>query len=96
MRQRIPRRYALLIALWAVAAVLASVAIQAFMSPEPSPADARVERMRPQAFDAFTAHEQAAVYRAICEAGFMPDLMRPMGLYPGFPSRKPFVECRAL
>lgn len=96
MRDRIPRRVLLLIVLWAAAGIFAIAAFNAFSAADGEPSKPRVERMRPPGFDSFTAHEQAAVYRAICEAGFMPDLTRPLSFYPGFPSRKPFIECRAL
>jgi hypothetical protein len=50
--------------------------------------------IRPGSFESLTAHQQAAVFRALCESGARLDPSKPLGLFPGFPSRKPFTECK--
>lgn len=44
-------------------------------------------------FESLSAHQQAAVFRALCESGARLDPSKPLGLFPGFPSRKPFTDC---
>lgn len=50
--------------------------------------------IKPGSFSSLSSHQQAAVFRALCESGARLDPSKPLGLFPGFPSRKPFTDCQ--